>query len=148
MSFIDFFHKNSLKSQAASKIKIQQVLTSLSLNRLGNYLRDGPFSSDARILNSHPWERTLREAYIKERYFDSYGMSPPEKISKCIITKHKGDCLYSEYKNHYLGQKRDSIMLFTVYKYTYIFLTKILGMEFKCTVSNLCCQMSISHSLK
>ena len=48
MTFNDFVKKYNLKNKATSTIKIQQVLSSLSLNNAGIYLRDGPFESDIR----------------------------------------------------------------------------------------------------
>ena len=46
MTFNDFIKKYKLKNEATSNIKIQQVLSSLSFNDVGIYLRDGPFESD------------------------------------------------------------------------------------------------------
>ena len=54
MMFIDFIHKHSLKNKATSIIKIQKVLSSLFLNDVGIYLRDGTFKSDIGIVNLHP----------------------------------------------------------------------------------------------
>ena len=42
------------KIKAKSNIKIQQVLSSLFLNDLGIYLRDGPFHSEIKIVKLHP----------------------------------------------------------------------------------------------
>ena len=53
MLFHDFVHKYNLKNKATSNIKIQQVLSSLSSNDVGIYLRDGPFSSDMGVVNLH-----------------------------------------------------------------------------------------------
>ena len=103
MTFNDFVKKFNLKNKATSNIKIQQVLSSLSLNDLGIYLRDGPFESDIGIVNLHPSKGTHWVCYINENYFDSYGCSPPKKLSKFII-KRNGHCLYSEYQI----QKNDS----------------------------------------
>ena len=97
ISFNDFVHKYKLKNKATSNIKIQQVLSSLSLNEVEIYLRDGPFSSDIGIVNMHPSKGTHWVLYIHESYFDSYGITPPKKLSKFII-KLYGYCLYSEYK--------------------------------------------------
>ena len=58
MSFYDFIHKYESKSKATSNIKIQQVLSSLSLNDVGIYLRDGPFKTDVGIVNLHPSKGT------------------------------------------------------------------------------------------
>ena len=54
MTFNDFIKKYKLKNKATSIIKIQQVLSTLSLNDVGIYLRDGPFESDIGIVNLHP----------------------------------------------------------------------------------------------
>ena len=54
MSFNDFVKKFNLKNKATSNIKIQQVLSSLSLNDVGINLRDGPFESNIGIVNLHP----------------------------------------------------------------------------------------------
>ena len=54
MMFHDFIKNYNLKNKATSNIKIQQVLSSLSLNDVGIYLGDGPFESDIEIVNLHP----------------------------------------------------------------------------------------------
>ena len=97
MVFNDFVHKYILKNKATSNIKIQQVLSSLSLNDVGIYLRDGPFSSGIGIVNLHPIKVTHWVVYVNENYFDSYGCVPPHKLSNFII-KRNGYCLYSEYQ--------------------------------------------------
>ena len=130
MTFNDFIKKYKLKSKATSNIKIQQVLSSLSLNDVGIYLRDGPFSSDIGIVNLHPSKGTHWVCYINENYFDSYGCSPPKKLSKFII-KRNGYCLYSEYQI----QKNDSFC--ASYCLYIIYLTKVLGIDFKSAVLNL-----------
>ena len=43
MTFNDFIKKRKLKNKATSNIKIQNILSSLSLNDVGIYLREGPF---------------------------------------------------------------------------------------------------------
>ena len=48
------FINTKLKIEATSNIKIYQVLPSLSLNEVGNHLRDGPFEFDIEIGNLHP----------------------------------------------------------------------------------------------
>ena len=60
MVFNDFVKKYNLRNKATSNIKIQQVLNSIGLNNVGIYLRDGPFSSDIRIVNLHPTNGTHR----------------------------------------------------------------------------------------
>ena len=46
MSFNDFVKKFDSKYKATSNIKSQKVLTSIGLDNVGIYLRDGPFSSN------------------------------------------------------------------------------------------------------
>ena len=58
MSFNDFVKKFDLKNKATSNIKIQKVLTSIGLNNVNIYVRDGPFSSDIGIVNLHPSKGT------------------------------------------------------------------------------------------
>ena len=103
MTFNEFIKKYNLKNKATSNKKIQQVLSSLSLNDVGIYLRDGPFKSDKGIVNLHPSKGTHWVCYINEIYFDSYGCVCPKILSKFII-KGNGYCLFSEYQI----QKEDS----------------------------------------
>ena len=130
LTFNDFVKKFNLKNKATSNIKIQQVLNSIGLNNIGIYLRDGPFSSDIGIVNLHPLKGTHWVCYIDENYFDSYGVVCPKKLSKFII-KRNGYCLYSEYQI----QKNDSFC--ASYCLYIIYLTKIVGIDFKSAVLNL-----------
>ena len=130
MTFNEFIKKYNLKNKATSNIKIEQVLSSLSLNVVGIYLRDGPFESDIGIVNLHPSKGTHWVSYINENYFDSYSCVPPIKLSKLII-KRNGYCLYSEYQI----QKNDSF--YGGYCLYMIYLTKVLGVDFKSAVLNL-----------
>ena len=79
--------KFNLKNKATSNIKIQNILSSLSLNDVGIYLRDGPFKFDIGIVNLHPSKGTHWVCYINENYFDSYGIVSPKKLSKFIINQ-------------------------------------------------------------
>ena len=97
ITFNDFIKKYNLGNKATSNIKIEQVLNSIGLNNVGIYLRDGSFKSDIGIVNLHPSKGTHWVCYINENYFDSYGITPPKKLSKFII-KRNGYCLYSEYQ--------------------------------------------------
>ena len=54
ITFNDFIEKFNLKNKATSNIKIQNILSSLSLNDVGIYLRDGHFKSDIDFVNLHP----------------------------------------------------------------------------------------------
>ena len=85
MTFNDFIKKHNLRNKATSNTKIHQVLSSLSLNDIGIFLRDGPFESDIGIVNLHPSKGTHWVCYINENYFDSYGIVCPKKLSKFII---------------------------------------------------------------
>ena len=91
------------KIKQHANTKTYQALSSLSLNDVGIYPQDGPFSSDTGIVNLHPSKGTQRVCYINENYFDSCGWSPPEKLS----IKRNGHCLYSEYKIEDLANKQD-----------------------------------------
>ena len=53
MTFSEFIKEHKLENKATSNIKKQQVPSSLSLNDVGIYLRDGPFESDIGIVNLH-----------------------------------------------------------------------------------------------
>ena len=130
MAFNDFIKKHNLKNKATSNIKIQQVLSSLSLNDVGIYLREGPFESDIGIVNLHLSKGTHWVCYINENHFDSYGCVCPKKLSKFII-KRNAFCLYSEYQI----QKNDSFC--ASYCLYIIYLTKVLGIDFKSAVLNL-----------
>ena len=123
-----------MKNKATSKIKIQNVLTSIGLDNVGIFLRDGPFSSNTGIVNLHPSKGNHWVVYMTQNYFDSYGCSPPKKLSKFII-KRNGCCLYSEYQ----VQKNDSFC--ASYCLYILYLTKVLGIDFKSAVFNLYYQM-------
>ena len=82
MSFNEFIKKHKLKNKATSNIKVQQVLSFLSLNDVGIYLRDGPFKTDTGVVNLHPIKGTHWVCYINENYFDSYDCVCPEKTIK------------------------------------------------------------------
>ena len=137
-TFNEFIKKYNLKNKATSNIKIQQVLNSIGLNNVNIFLRDGPFSSDIGIVNLHPTRGSHWVSYIHENYFDSYGITPPRKLSKFII-KRNGYCLYSEYKIQGLTSKQDSYC--ASYCLYIIYLIKVLDIGFKIAVLNLYYQM-------
>ena len=103
ITFNEFIKTYKLKDKATSNIQIQKVLTSIGLDNVNIYLRDGPFSSGIGIVNLHPSKGTHWVCYINENYYDSYGRVPPKTLSKFFI-KRNGYCLYSEYQI----QKNDS----------------------------------------
>ena len=86
----------------------------------------------------HKSEETQWVCYINEIYFDSYGCSPPQKLSKFML-KRKGQCLYSEYKTQGLTKKRDYYC--AIYCLYILYLTKVIGIDLKSAVLNLYCQM-------
>ena len=85
ITFNDFVHKNNLKIKATSNIKKYEVMKKIGVDsKVGSYLRDGSFSSDIEIVNLHPSKGTHWVCHINENYFDSYGCSPPKKLSKIL----------------------------------------------------------------
>ena len=131
MSFNDFVKKCNLKNKATSNTKIYEVLKKIGLDsKLGIYLRNGSFSSDIGVVSLHPSKVTDWVCYINENYFDSCGCAPPKKLSKFIIKQNKY-CLYSEYQIQKNDSFCDSFCLYILY------LTKVLGIDFKTAVLNL-----------
>ena len=130
ITFNDFVHKHNLKNKATSNRKIQKVLTSVGLDNVNIYLRDGLFSSAIGIVNLNPSKGTHWVCYINENYFDSYGIICPKKISKFIL-KGNGYCIYSEYQI----QKKDSFC--ASYCLYIVYLTKVLEIDFKSAVLDL-----------
>ena len=134
ITFNEFIKKYKLKNKPTSNIKFQQVLSSIFLNDVRIYLRDGPFKSDFGVVSSHPSKGSHWICYINENYFDSCGVVCPKKLSKFLI-KRNGYCLYSEYQI----QKDDSYC--AIYCLFILYLTKVLGIDFKSAVLNLYYQM-------
>ena len=135
ITFNEFIKKYNLKNKATSNIKIYEVLKNIGLDtKVGIYLRDGLFSTDIGILNLHPSRGSHWVLYIKDCYFDSYGCPPPKKLLNYLKNKHK-KCIYSEYQI----QKNDSFC--ASYCLYIIYLTKVLGIDFKSAVLNLYYQM-------
>ena len=69
--------------------------------------------------------------YINQIYFDSFGCGPPNKLSTFIM-KQNGYSLSSEYKIQGLTSNRDSFS--AAYCAYVIYLTKVLGIDFKSVV--------------
>ena len=131
MTFSDFVHKHNLKNKATSNIKIYEVLKKLGLDsKVGTYLIDADFLTNCGIVNLHPSGGTLWVMYNKNCYFDSYGCSPPEKLLDYLNNKHK-KCIYSEYQIQKNDSFRASFCLYILY------LTEVLGIDFKSAVLNL-----------
>ena len=138
MTFNEFIKKYKLKNKATSNTKIEQVLSPLSLNDVGIYLRDGPFESDLGIVNLHPTKELHWVWYINENYFDNYGCPLPKKLPKYII-KRNGYRLKSEYKIQGLTNRKDNFCASYCLYITY--LSKVVGILFKSAVLNLYYQM-------
>ena len=68
MSFNDIIHKYNLKKRTTSNIKFCQALSSLSLNDVGIYLRDGPFSTEIGIVNLHTSKGTHWVCCLNKNY--------------------------------------------------------------------------------
>ena len=134
MMFNDFVHKYKLKNETTSNKKLQQVLSSFSLNDVGIYLGNGPFSTDFGIVILQTSKGTHWVVYINENYFDSYSCAPPQNLSKFVI-KQTGHCLYSEYQIQGQTNKRDSFC--ASYCLCILYLTKDFGIDFESTVLNL-----------
>ena len=130
MGFNDFVKKYNSRNKATSNTKLQKVLTSIGVDNVNIYLRDGTFSSDIGLVNLHSSKGTHWVSYLNGNYFDSYGSAPPKKLSK-FITKQNGFCLYSQHQI----QKSDSFC--ASYCFYLIYLTKVEGIGFKSAVLNL-----------
>ena len=131
MSFTDFINKYGIKIKTTSNVKFSQVLSSLSLNDVGIYSRDGTLSSDIGSVNLHPTKGRHWVAYINEIYFESSGCICPKKLSK-FTTKSNGPCLYSDYKIQGQTSKRDFVC--ASFLLCIIYLTKAEGLDFKTVV--------------
>ena len=138
MSFNDFVHDYKLKNKAIPNLKRQEVLSFLFLNDVGIYLRDGPFESNIGIVKLHPSKGTHWVVYINENYFVSYGCVCPRKPSSFIIRRNE-QCLYSEYKIQGLTNKKGSYC--ASFCFYILYLTKVIGIDFKSAVLNLYYQM-------
>ena len=138
MSFNDFVQNYILKSKTTSNIKIKQVLSSSGLNDVDLYLRHGPFSSDIGIVIFYRSRGTHWVCYINKNYFDSHVCAPPNKLSKFVL-KRNGHCFYSEYKIQKPTSKRDSHC--ARYCCFIIYLTKVIGVDYKSSVLDLYYQM-------
>ena len=66
ISFNDFVQKYKLENKATSNVKMQQVLSYLEVCDVGIYLRDGPFSSNIRIVTLLLSKGTHWVAHVSE----------------------------------------------------------------------------------
>ena len=86
------------------------------------------------MVNLHPSKGQHWVSYLNEKYFDANGCAPPKKISKFII-KRSAYCLHSEY------QIQKNYSFCARYCLYIIYLTRVLGIDFKSAVLNLYYQM-------
>ena len=56
MTFNEFIHKYKVKNKATSNEKIYQSPSSVGLDNVDNYLRDGSFEFDIVIVHFHPFQ--------------------------------------------------------------------------------------------
>ena len=99
LTFNDFIHKQNLKIEATSNIKIYQIFCAIGLNKVGISPRDGLFESDIGIVYLHATKGTHWVLCVSENQCDSCGCAPPQNLSK-FNRKRYGYCLYSECKIH------------------------------------------------
>ena len=98
MSFKEFVDIYGLKEQAASNIKIKEVLEKLTIPAV-IYMRDDKFTTTAGIVNLHPTKGKHWVIYTNKNYFDSYGCPPPVNVTKPIKTPSAfSGGIYSEYQ--------------------------------------------------
>ena len=106
---------------------IHKTLSCLSLSNVVIYLKNGTPESDKGTVNLHPSKRTHWVAYINQNYFDPYGCSPPQKLSRFIV-KRNGNCLLSEYKIQSVTNNR--VFYCAAFSYIYILLDHCLRNRF------------------
>ena len=128
MSFNDFVQKHKLKIKAKSNKKKEQLLSFLSLQEVGIYLRDGPFESEIGIVNIHPSKGAQWVLYKNEFFFIHMVVLLPRNYL-ALLKNEMYIVLFSEYKIQGLTSKRDSycasFCLFLFY------LTKVIELNFK-----------------
>ena len=121
------FKNLNQKGKATSKIKDKKVVSSSSLSGVG---RTVPLNIDIGTVNLHATWGRYWVLYLSQRYFDSYGCSPPQKHSQFFI-KRNGYCLYSDNKIQGLDSYCASFCSYQVH------LTNVLGIDVKSAVLNL-----------
>ena len=124
-----------MKNKATNSVKIYEVLKKIGLDsKVGNFLRGRPFLSDNGVAKLYTSKGTHWFCNINENYFDCYDAVCPKKLSKFVIKRNR-HCLYSEYQIQINDSFCASYCLFILY------LTKVLGLDFKSAALNLYCQM-------
>ena len=130
VSFFFFIQKYNLKIKGTLNIKFQRILCSIGLDSVDIYLGERQLSSKVAFVNLHPRGGPHLVAYINQNYFDSYGCSPPQKLSRFII-KPNVHCLFAGYKIQSLTSK---MVCFCAAFCSYYFFDKSLRNRFP-----LCC---------
>ena len=110
----------------------------MSLSDVGLYLADEPIFKRFKSSQYTHGKNTHWFAYIYQIYFNSYGCSRPQKLPR-FVKKRKWLCLFSEYKIQGLDSYSEDFCLDISY------LKKVLGIDFKSAVLNLCNQISSLH---
>ena len=87
MTFNEFVLKYGLKINATSNIKLYQDLSSFGLDNVDIVLRDGLVWSDVEMVTLYEFSGTHYVAYNNQNYYDCYGCTPPQKLSKFFKTK-------------------------------------------------------------
>ena len=120
---------NIVYKKATSEIKTQKILSFLVLSDVGIFLGISSFEFDVGIVNLHPSKGTNWVTYAYQNYFDSYGYSPPQKLSQFFLEENVR-CLYAEYKIRNLDSSCAALCLYIIH------LTKVLGTDFCSAVPN------------
>ena len=89
----------------------------MSLNDVGIDIRYERFSRDVGKVNLHPTKGSHWVAYMNQNYFDPYGLSPPEKLSK-FLKNINGSCSSLKHKLQGLRRKRAFFNQRVVYIYS------------------------------
>ena len=67
--FNDFLCKSNSRENATTKIKIYQVLSSIGLDIVGIYIKDGHSESDMGIDSLHPTKKNTLDCRDKRQIF-------------------------------------------------------------------------------
>ena len=102
-------------------------ISTYTLNEVEINFGDEAYTTDVGIVNLHLTIETPWVANIHRFYFDLYGCSRPQKLSRFII-KRSATCLYSDYTTQGLAEY---CAAYCLYK---ISLTKIKEIDFESAV--------------
>ena len=131
MSFNDFIREYSLKDKATSNTMIPEVFKKVRLHsKMRIFLRDGNVSTNYGTLNLQPSKGDHWVCFIRDCCFYAYGCALPKKLPKYIKNKH-WEYFMSE------NQFQQSSSFCASYVSNTLYLTKVLGIDFKSAVLNL-----------